>query len=90
MTYSCYEASYLHSLFQVDSSEKLSVVVIQNPMLAHLGHYVCRANNSLGNDFKTVHLKGERKYKGDYFPFYGDGNPCNGLIRICQILQQRI
>jgi len=43
---------------QVDSSEKLSVVVIQNPMLAHLGHYVCRANNSLGNDFKTVHLKG--------------------------------
>ena len=48
------------SIFKVDSSEKLSVVVIQNPMLAHLGHYVCRANNSLGNDFKTVHLKGER------------------------------
>ena len=66
------------------------MVVIQNPMLAHLGHYVCRANNSLGSDFKTVHLKGERKDKIDYFLFYGDEKPDNVLIRVCQILQQRI
>merc|ERR1711862_721173 len=43
---------------QVGSTESLSVVVISNPMTDHLGHYVCTANNSLGYDQKTVHLKG--------------------------------
>jgi len=43
---------------KVGSSENLSVVVITNPMSDHLGHYVCTANNTLGTDFKTVHLKG--------------------------------
>ena len=39
----------------------MSVVVITNPMLDHLGHYVCSGNNSLGRDLKTVHLKGRTR-----------------------------
>ena len=48
--------SYLS--MQVSSSSQLSVVVITSPQLQHLGHYACTATNILGQDAKTVHLKG--------------------------------
>ena len=44
---------------QVDRDEAMSVVVINNPRGAHLGHYLCTANNTQGRDARTLHLKGK-------------------------------
>ena len=58
----CCKKPIIFHIFQIDSSsEQMSVVVITNPMLDHLGHYVCSGNNSLGRDLKTVHLKGRTR-----------------------------
>ena len=49
---------FIYISIQVSASSQLSVVVITSPQLQHLGHYACTATNILGQDTKTVHLKG--------------------------------
>ena len=53
---------------QVGDSAGLSVVVINNPRgQAHLGRYLCTANNTLGTNSKTLQLRGvPTKYTTDY------------------------
>ena len=42
----------------VKRGEMVSVVIIPNPQNLHLGEYICRANNSLGEDSRTIIVQG--------------------------------